>query len=198
MPYTLLSYARLSQLYEIASNLERRRIMGSFVECGVWNGGSSGLIAKIASNNQLRHIWLFDSWEGLPEPTNFDISHRGMIGDKGMAFGNIEIVRELLFNKFKLDNQRIHLQKGWFNDTIPLCKRDIGDISLLHLDCDWYDSVKFCLEELYDCVIKGGFIIIDDYGHWKGCKKAVDEFIENRNLHLELIKIDYTGIYFQK
>ncbi|KRT65815.1 MAG: hypothetical protein XU11_C0019G0036 [Candidatus Dadabacteria bacterium CSP1-2] len=198
MPYTLLNYPRLSTLYEIATHLERRKVMGSFVECGVLNGGSSGLMAKIASNNRVRHIWLFDSWEGLPEPTAFDISYQGKTGNKGMAFGSIESVKELLFKKLKLDGRRIHLQRGWFNDTIPLCKKDIGEIALLHLDCDWYESLKFCLEELFDCVVKGGFIVIDDYGHWEGCKMAVDEFIESRKLHIELVKIDYTGVYFQK
>ena len=97
-----------------------------------------------------------------------------------------------------MHNKKLYFVKGWFNNTIPIHKKSIGKIALLHLDCDWYESVKFCLEELYDNIIKGGFIIIDDYGHWKGCKKAVDEFIENRNLRIELGKIDYTGVYFRK
>jgi O-methyltransferase len=198
MPYTLLSYPRLSKLYEIATSLERRKVQGSFVECGVWNGGSSGLIAKIASSNHRRHIWLFDSWEGLPEPTDFDISYRGEAGRKGIALGSIKKVRELLFEKLKLDQKRVHIQRGWFQDTIPVYKNELGNIVLLHLDCDWYESVKFCLDELFDQVEQGGFIFIDDYGHWKGCKRAVDEFFEGRNLNIGVVKIDYTGIYFQK
>lgn len=77
-------------------------------------------------------------------------------------------------------------------------KKSIGRIALLHLDCDWYESVKFCLNELYDNVVQGGFIFIDDYGAWRGCKKAVDEFMKERNLKIGLIQIDYTGVYFQK
>lgn len=115
-----------------------------------------------------------------------------------MGLGYEEKVRELLFKKLKLDNKVIHLVKGWFNDTLPIHKNDIGKIALLHLDCDWYESVKICLEELYDSVIEGGFIFIDDYGHWRGCKKAVDEFIKERDLKIELVKSDYTGVYFQK
>lgn len=197
-PYTLLSYPRLSKLYETASRLEKGRINGSFVECGVRNGGSASIIAAVAKNNKSRHIWLFDSWEGLPEPSEYDISYKEERGEKGMGLGYEEKVRELLFKKLKLDNKVIHLVKGWFNDTLPIHKNDIGKIALLHLDCDWYESVKFCLEELYDSVIEGGFIFIDDYGHWGGCKKAVDEFIKERDLKIELVKIDYTGVYFQK
>jgi O-methyltransferase len=95
-----------------------------------------------------------------------------------------------------LDSTRVHLVKGWFADTLP--KREIVPIALLHLDCDLYESVKLCLEQLYDDVIKGGCIVIDDYGCWEGCQKAVNEFIERRNLKVELIKVDYEGVYFHK
>ena len=197
-PYTMLTYPRLSKLYEMATHLERKKISGCFVECGVWNGGSAGVVAKVAEHNKNRHIWLFDSWEGLPQPSQFDISYTGRQGEKGDALGSEEKVKELILKKLKLNNNRVHLVKGWFDDTIPLYKKDINKIALLHLDCDWYKSVKFCLEELYDNVVEGGFIGIDDYGHWRGCKRAVDEFVENRNLNIELVKIDYTGVYFEK
>lgn len=194
-PYTMLRYRRLSKLYEIASRLEREKISGSFVECGVWNGGSAGVIAKCGKS---RHIWLFDSWEGMPEPTEIDISVLGEPGEKGIAIGLEQKVREILFEKLKLNNKSIHLIKGWFDETIPMHKKDVGRIALLHLDCDWYESVRFCLEELYDSIIEGGFIVIDDYGAWRGCKTAVDEFFDRRNLKIELVKIDWTGVYFQK
>jgi len=197
-PYTMLGYPRLSNLYHIASYLQRKKINGSFVECGVWNGGSAGAIAAVSKNDGNRHIWLFDSWEGLPEPGKSDISYNGKMGQKGMAIGFEEKVMELIFKKLRLDNKKIHLIKGWFNDTLPTYKKDIGDIALLHLDCDWYESIRFCLEELYENVIQGGFIVIDDYGCWMGCKKAVNEFIKQRRLNIELIKVDYSEIYFQK
>lgn len=197
-PYTSLPYPRLSKLYEIATNLERERIDGSFVECGVCNGGSAGIIAKVADRNKNRNVWLFDSWEGLPEPTEDDTSYTGEQGEKGMALGSEAKVRELMFKNLKLNNNKVHLVKGWFNDMVRPHKKGIGNIALLHLDCDWYESVKFCLEELYDDVIKGGFIVIDDYGYWRGCKKAVDEFVENRNLNSRIKRIDFSGVYFQK
>ncbi|MBA7691607.1 Demethyldecarbamoylnovobiocin O-methyltransferase [subsurface metagenome] len=194
--HTLLGYLKLLNLYEIASSLEREKIDGGFVECG----GSAGIIASVAKHNKNRHIWLFDSWEGQPEPTEYDVSS-GKQAKKGMFLSSEEKAKELIFKKLGLNDNRVRLVKGWFNDTIPSQKKKIGKIALLHIDCDWYESVKFCLEKLYNNVVKNGFIIIDDYEYWEGCKKAVDEFIEKRNLRVELIKTDYTDhseVYFKK
>ena len=197
-PYTMITYPRLSELYEKVAFLETQNMQGSFVELGVCNGGSAGIMASISSHNLKRSIWLFDSWEGMPEPTEFDISSFGIQAQKGLAMGDEKKVRELLFKKLKLNDGKIHLVKGWFHETIPIYKRDIGKIALLHLDCDWYESVLFCLDELYDSVVENGFVFIDDYGDWEGCKKAVDEFVEKRNLKIELTRVDRTGVYFQK
>ena len=149
-PYTMLSYPRLSMLYDLAFHLEERKINGSFVECGVWNGGSAGIVAAVAKHNKNRHVWLFDSWGGLPEPSERDISYNLESGRKGMALGFEERVIELIFKKLKLDSKRIHLVKGWFIDTLSIHKKDMGTIALLHLDCDWHESIKLCLEQLYD------------------------------------------------
>jgi hypothetical protein len=195
----MLWYPRLSNLYEIATYLEINKIQGDFVECSVYRGGSAGILAAVARDNKERNIWLFDSWEGQPEPTEWDVACcNNSPAWKGMDFSPKEKAEELLFKKLKLDRNKVHLIKGWFNETLPLFKNNIGEIALLHLDCDLYESVKFCLEELYDNVIQGGFVVIDDYGYWKGCKKAVDEFIEQKKLNIELIKVDYTGVYFLK
>ena len=197
-PYTLLSYQRLNKLYELASELEKNKVNGCFVECGVWNGGSAGIIASVAKNNKKRYIWLFDSWQGLPKPSKCDLTYKNESADQGDCLGYISKVRELLFKKLKLKPNKNHIVKGWFKDTIKNNKDNIGEIALLHLDCDWYDSVKLCLEELYGNVIKGGYIVIDDYGYWKGAKKAVNEFIKKKNLKIKLNKIDCTGVYFKK
>ncbi|MFC1964479.1 TylF/MycF/NovP-related O-methyltransferase [Chloroflexota bacterium] len=123
-------------------------------------------------------MWLFDSWEGLPEPNERDVSYNLEPGRKGMALGFEFRAREMIFEKLRLDSKRVHLVKGWFADTLPVYKKDLGTIALLHLDCDWYESVKLCLEQLYDSIVSGGFIVIDDYGYWGGCREAVHEFIE--------------------
>jgi hypothetical protein len=196
--HTMLSYARLSALYEIGSWLERERVGGSFVECGTWNGGSAAVLASVARQNLERHVWLFDSWEGMPEPTPEDVSYTGKRGVRGMTLGAEQAVRELLFRRLALDPARVHLGRGWFEETIPSAREAMGRIALLHVDCDWYQSVKFCLETLYDRVADGGFVVVDDYGHWQGCRKAVDEFRAQRGITGDLVRVDYSGVFFRK
>lgn len=156
------------------------------------------MAAQVGRYNGDRQIWLFDSWEGMPEPTAEDVLPDGRPGTKGMALGYEERVRELLFKKLKVESTRVRLVKGWFKDTIPAYKRDIGEMAFLHVDCDWYESVGLCLEELFDGVISGGFVVIDDYGSFKGCRKAFDEFAAKRGLRVGLVPIDETAVYMRK
>ena len=195
-PYTLMDYPPLMKLYELASYFEEAEISGSFVECGVCNGGSAAAIASPAKHNNSRHVWLFDSWEGFPETNERDITSDLRHAEKGGCLGSMDTVKQLLFIRLHLDSTRIHLVKGWFNNTLPM--KQSGPIALLHLDCDLYESVMFCLEQLYDDVIEGGYIAIDDYYYYKGCKGAVDDFISHRRLKVNLIKHGYYGAHFQK
>lgn len=197
-PYSMLSYPRLSKIYDLSAYLEKNKIEGSFVECGAWNGGSAAIMAVIAKDNKKRRIWLLDSWKGLPPPGQYDIDYNGASGWEGMATGSKNAAEEVLFEKLKLGREKIRLAEGWFHETLPRHKNDFGKIALLHIDCDFYEPVKLCLETLYDRVASGGFIVIDDYGYWKGCKKAIDEFLEAKQIKANLIKIDQTGVYFQK
>jgi O-methyltransferase len=186
----------LSALFDLATDVERRRIPGCLVECGVWNGGSAGITAVALRDS--REVWLFDSWDGLPEPGDIDTSVTGIRREKGWDLGSIEEVERLFFHKLSIDQSRVHIVKGWFEETLPIHRRKIGTIALLHLDGDWYESTKRCLEELYDQVSPGGYIVIDDYGYWMGCRKAVDEFVERRQLDVKLLTIDETAIFLEK
>ena len=91
---------------------------------------------------------------------------------------------------------RVRILPGWFAETFPSVSA--SQIALLNIDADWYESVKLCLEAFYDRVMPGGFISIDDYGHWPGCKKAVDEFFQTRQLTPALQQVDYTAHWFRK
>lgn len=195
-PYALMDYSTMSALYERACYFKKVKTSGNFVECGVRNGGSAAIIAATAKKDFDRHVWLFDSWEGFPETEDFDINFFGKKAEKGAALGSEETVRYLLFSELKLDKDRVHLVKGWFTDTLPIT--DVGPIALLHLDCDLYKSIKFCLEQLYDNIIDGGYIYVDDYRSYKGCKKAVDEFINRKNLKVKLIEYGEYGKFFRK
>ncbi|MCJ7522626.1 MAG: TylF/MycF family methyltransferase, partial [Dehalococcoidia bacterium] len=103
---------------------------------------------------------------------------------------------QAIFNQLDISESRFNIVKGWFRDTFPPVQT--GDIALLHIDADWYESVKLCLERFYDSVRPGGYIVIDDYGHWEGCRRATDEFLRERSIDVKLTRVDYTGRYFQK
>ena len=194
-PNTMVGYARLSNAYELARLIERTGLQGAFVECGVWKGGCIATMAWVAKQaNSNRSIWLFDSFEGLPEPTEKDpLKGWNHVGDYAAPQ---EVAEQLLFSKLKINRDNVHIVKGWFQDTLPACKDEIGPISILRLDGDLYESTKCCLEHLYEQVVPGGYVIIDDYGCWEGCRIATDEFLENIDVELQII--DRKGRFFQK
>ena len=104
----------------------------------------------------------------------------------------------MLFDGFKLRRDRIRLVKGWFQDTLPVTRAQVGRIAVLRIDGDWYASVKCCLEMLFDQVVNGGSVIIDDYTSCYGAKKAVDEFIAAKRLAVVLLPDGRGGCYFVK
>ena len=208
-PYTMVGRTGLLATYDVASEIEKSNIGGCFVECGVARGGCSALMAIVANENKSgRKMWVFDSFEGLPEPTNEDkheepIKHKpkdksASLVSPGYCLGTYEEVEKLLFSKLHLSKNNVLIVKGWFQDTLPEYKDKIGAIAVLRIDADWYKSTKCCLENLYNNVIAGGCIIIDDYTSVIGCKKATDEFLKNKKLNVKLSFDDRGGCYFVK
>jgi predicted O-methyltransferase YrrM len=192
------------QLTTLFLATHERGMSGSIVECGVARGGSAALMAlNEARTGSNRKIWLFDSYEGLPEPSVEDLQgnetgkHIRPL-PKGSCLGTIEQVSELLFDTLRLDRNNIKLVKGWFENTLPVNRTSVGTISVLRIDADWYDSVKCCLDQLYDQVEPGGYVIIDDYGSCFGAQKAVDEFLAARQLSVELVADGRGGCDFVK
>jgi O-methyltransferase len=206
-PYTMVSLHRLLNVYDLSEKIEKSRLNGAFVECGTWKGGCVAVMAynaKKAKSN--RKIWLFDSFEGLPEPTKNDgqgawkFANKKKSGSLKSIKKNVASIKDVtrIFSELGIDRKTVIIRKGWFQYTLPQAKKEIGQISVLRLDGDWYESTKICLENLYDKVISKGFIIIDDFWSWEGCKKAVCEFIEKRQLKIKFRKIDNCAVYFQK
>lgn len=98
-----------------------------------------------------------------------------------------------VYETFKLvnvDMSNVVIVKGFFEKTFEEKKDDIGKIGILRLDNDWYASTKYCLESLYDSVIPGGVVLVDDYGTFVGCRKAVNNFREARGIKSPLIKTE--------
>lgn len=205
--YTMISPQRLNNVFDLVQIIEKNRMEGVLIECGVWKGGCVAVMAYVLKKQKSsRKLWLFDSFEGLPESTVED-------GKKAKNYSNKQITGKLksidrcvasendvkeIFRNLKLSWKNVVLRKGWFQNTLPKAKNEIDQISLLRLDGDWYESTKVCLENLYDKVVKGGFIVIDDYYHWEGCKKAIDEYFGKRKIKITLNKVDQSGVFFQK
>lgn len=184
--HTLLRYEALRSLYEAAHYVVKQGIAGSAVECGVARGGSGAVIAAAMSQaDARRQVFLFDTFEGLPAPTCGDPDYERAVQFTGKCRGELEEVQSL-FHRLRLGN--CQLIKGMFQDT--LTKTDTGKISLLHIDGDWYESTRVCLENLWDRIADHGIVQIDDYGEWQGCKKAVDEFLSEREITIPLQYID--------
>lgn len=184
--HTFLRYETLRSLYEAAHYVVRENIRGCAVECGVARGGSGAAIAiALSETDPDRQVLLFDTFEGLPAPTREDPDYHRAVQKTGKCRGEFEKVDEL-FCRLGLRNYR--LVKGMFQETLR--NTDTGNISLLHLDGDWYESTRVCLENLWDRVSDGGIVQIDDYGEWQGCKKAVDEFLGRKGVNVHLHYVD--------
>lgn len=190
--YTMVGVPRLRTLYRLAQRAIAEGIPGAFVECGTYNGGSGAVLAHVAARDH-RSVWLFDSFEGLPEPVAED--GEAASAWAGGCVGQESKVADVL-GRVGANTDEVHIVKGWFNET--LAPAPTGPIALLHLDGDWYESTREILLALYDRVDPRGFLAIDDYGHWPGCRRAVDEFFRERKQEPEIFQSDYTGAWLVK
>jgi len=198
-PYTLTSFERMVSLTRAVGYVVDHNIPGDFVECGVWKGGSVMLMARALRrrNEGRREIHVFDTFEGMTEPTSHDVSYDGevasetyvRVNDRLIAIGLEEVKKNVLSVGY--DPEKIHFVKGKVEETIP--RYAPQRIALLRLDTDWYESTKHELHHLFPRLSPGGVVIIDDYGHWSGARRAVDEYIRDHRISILLTRIDYTG-----
>ena len=199
-PYTMLSEARLYSLFTLIKRVCVENIPGNFVECGVAAGGSTALVAAVIKrySRQPRWVYAFDSFDGMPAPTDKDKSNGIPAEVTGWSTGTCAApeasVKEIC-NKLGVGNI-VQLVKGYFEDTLPKMRDRVGMIALLHMDGDWYESTKAIINNLYDRISNNGFVQVDDYGFWEGCRQALHEFEAHRQLKFELHQIDSTGVWF--
>lgn len=199
---TMVPDSGLESLYDQVRYCEEAEIDGALVECGVWKGGSVGMmaLANLRWGKKRRQLHLFDSFKSICEPDARVDGERALRevrqfspdgGTTGQLCpldgfydsmggpGSVEEVSNLLEEKIGYPKLSTRIHIGWFQDTLPLVARDIGAIALLRLDGDWYASTKICLEHLAAKVVTGGIVVIDDYGTYDGCRKAVDEYLQS-------------------
>ncbi|MDC1330615.1 TylF/MycF family methyltransferase [Pelagibacteraceae bacterium] len=198
--YSMTPQIRIYSLIKALKHINQKKILGDFVECGVWKGGNIILFKKIIelTNDSSRKIFAYDTFEGMTEPdeNDFDISKNLnakilMKKDKDKKTNiwgvcSLEDVKSnIQANVKNVDD--IKFIKGPVEKTLDIQENLPEKISLLRLDTDWYSSTKKELEILYKKVSPGGVIIIDDYGHWGGSKKAVDEFFLDKYVWMHYI-----------
>lgn len=207
-PYTMTSPERLAALCMAVEYVVANEIPGSFVECGVWRGGSSMAAAWTYCRLQRNDVdlFLFDTFEGMSEPGKEDIDAtsarpaeellaNSSLGAEVWAYAPIWDVMQNL-ERTGYPSHKIHFVKGKVEDTVPAQAPE--QIAILRLDTDWYESTKHELIHLFPRLSRNGILIIDDYGAWTGARKAVDEYFSERGIKPYLSRIDFTGRIYVK
>lgn len=203
-PYTMTSPGRVNALIDAVHYVAANNIAGAMVECGVWKGGSTMamMLTLKKLGDESRDFYLYDTYAGMSAPSDADISFQWdqayeqfsklKISEdiSSWCFSPLEEVEQNAFST-GYNKDKIHFIKGKVEDTIP--ENIPQSISILRLDTDFYESTKHELIHLFPLLQPGGVLIIDDYGHWKGSRKAVDEYISENNIRILLNRIDYTG-----
>ncbi|NNJ26601.1 TylF/MycF/NovP-related O-methyltransferase [Alienimonas chondri] len=208
--YTMTSPQRVTALCDAVEYVQSQNIPGDFVECGVWRGGSVMAMLHVLKNRGLnapgetpRDVHLFDTFEGMSAPTDADRDPAGRTaaelleaekddkaGSANWAYCSQEDVERNVAT-VGYPAERLHIVRGKVEDTIPDAAPE--SISLLRLDTDWYESTAHEMEHLFPRLAPGGVLILDDYGHWEGARRAVDEYLQQHGVRLFLQRVDYTG-----
>ncbi len=198
-PYTMTSNDKLHALISATKYVQRHNVPGSIVECGVWRGGSMHAVARTldAAGDHSRELYLFDTFEGMTEPTEKDARYDGRSAADLLAtsereksavwaFASLEDVQEG-FTHVPYPSERVHYVQGPVEKTVPAEAPE--QIALLRLDTDWYESTKHEFNHLYPRLVSGGVLLIDDYGWWAGSRTATEEFLEETGEKLLLLRM---------
>ena len=202
-PFTRTSVDRMYAAYQATNYVVDRGLPGAFIECGVWRGGSSMIMALALLERGVRdrEIYLYDTIKGMSEPTDRDVKANGLEarpvweqqqkdGVNAWAYAPLtEVSQNFIRTGYPME--RVHLIEGKVEDTIP---RQMPDsIALLRLDTDWYESTYHELTHLYPRLVRGGVLILDDYGSWQGAREATDQYFRQMRNPVLLNRIDVTG-----
>jgi len=209
-PYTMTSAERIWSLLHAVQYVVDEQISGDFVECGVWRGGSVMAMAHQLSRMGVtdRRIWLYDTFAGMTQPTEADVeavsgtTAAEMLASTEVADGNnVWCVAgrsdvEANVRSTRYPNENFILVEG--DVAVTLHESAPESIAVLRLDTDWYESTRVGLEVLYPRLTVGGVCILDDYGHWQGARRAVDEYFAAQGQRPFMHPIDFSGRLFFK
>lgn len=203
--YTLTSLPRLVNTLKACRYALDNELGGDFVECGVWRGGNGILAKKVFQYlGSDKRVWMFDTFEGMTRPTAFDIRAATKISAEAKYFDSQrELYNEWCYASLEdvkrncvdsgLNPSDFNFVKGDVCETLRVSENIPDEICVLRLDTDWYESTKLELEVLYPNLVDRGVLIIDDYGHWEGARKAVDEYFASKTYKPLFNVTDVTG-----
>jgi len=196
---TMLGRKRLDNLEFCVEEALRLRVPGDLIEAGVWRGGAAMLMRAVlaAHGAKRRKVVLADSFDGVPPPRPEIYPHDEGLTlhlDRQLAVGVDEVKAN--FARFNLLDDSVEFIAGMFRDTLP--KLSSRRWAVVRLDGDLYESTMDGLTYLYPNLSPGGFLIVDDYGAYEACAAAIEEYRHSHGIDEEIIKIDWTGIYWQK
>ncbi len=200
--WTMIGRTNAQFMWNAVEQINALGLEGDILEAGVWKGGAT--MAMVFANmkyNTERHFWLLDTFEGLPAPGKQDdarshnkwkaiqknawknpANNRGVEEGK-WNYGPKDIVKNNLYWT-GYPWEKFHFIQGKVEETLP--KTDLPPkFAVLRLDTDWYESTKVELEYLWDRLVPGGLLYIDDFCTWGGSRKATKEFFQTR-LHLDI------------
>lgn len=198
---TMVGIKRLDNLQECIEDIVRSDVPGDLLEAGVWRGGAAIFMraALKAHGDTSRMVWAADSFQGLPPPDreNFpadagDPHHRA----RTLAVSLEEVKAN--FASYGLLDDRVGFIPGWFRDSLPTAP--VGQLALLRLDGDMYESTMVPLQHLYPKLAFGGYLIVDDYGDERlpACRQAVDDYRAKQGITEPIVRIDWTGAYWKR
>ncbi len=192
--YTMVGRARLDNLEWCIRDVLERNVAGDLIETGVWRGGSAIFMRAMLRIYGVtdRVVWAADSFEGMPVPEG-ESDGWDMSGIEQLQVSIDEVRRN--FARFGLLDDQVKFLKGWFKDTLPMAP--IKRLAILRMDGDLYNSTMDALTNLYDRLSPGGYVIVDDYKGWPGCRRAVHDFLDSRRLSPEIREIDDDSVYWR-
>jgi O-methyltransferase len=191
--YTLCDSERIKNISRLSQYILDSGIPGDFVECGTYKGGVGAILSQYLGED--RHLWLFDSFEGMPQPSTRDgKAAQTWVGECRASVDDVKDVMRLV----NTPPEKYSIIQGWFNHTLNVDSNIPKRIALLHCDADWYESVSLVLQKLYPLVEPGGCIILDDFGYWEGCREAFYDFCATTNEKPLLERCGSTQCYWVK
>jgi hypothetical protein len=216
--HTMIGMRRLDNLQALLERVLADGVPGDVIETGVWRGGSTIFMRGVLKAHGVtdRVVWVADSFEGLPKPDQPGMEHSYsseeqvdmwrtairrhplavMVIAARMRRGTSYEEVQANFERYGLLDDQVRFLRGWFRDTLPTAP--ISQLALMRLDGDLYDSTRDALQSLYPKLSPGGYVIIDDYGTYSECRRAVHDYLDSSGEAADLERVDENAVFWRK